>query len=608
VVAVILLAAGVLGLPAAEADTLAGLRKGHPRLILTDQGLEQLKQDVKSFPEVAQAWERLRVQAEKVISQEPVKYEIPDGLRLLSVSRKCVDRMYVLGLAWRMTGEERFAERAFRELEAAAAFPDWNPKHFLDTGEMSHAFGIGYDWFHSFLSPERRDLVRRALVEKGIKPYLDGCGKGAWWSKAHNNWGQVCHGGVGIGALAVAEVEGELAGEVLAAVFAGLPVSMKPYAPDGGIPEGPGYWHYATDYAVHLMAAIETAGVGDGGLPDSPGFARTGYFRIHSAGPAGRTFNYADAGEGVGHADEMFWLARRFGEPALAGSELSRGTGRSVEGLAWGREFIRSPGKALAASRALPLDARFTGIDVAFMRSAWNDPQAVYVGFKGGDNKASHGHLDLGSFVMDALGERWAADLGSDNYNMPGYFGGKRWTYYRLKTESHNTVTLGGRNQDPKAVAPITAFLSTPERAHAVVDLTAAYAPDASSAFRGVALLGRRWVLVQDEFELARPEQVVWALFTRAEVAADGRLAALKLGGKTLRAEILEPAGAVFSCDQAKVSPPEAPNDGVTRLGIILDRPAGPVRIAVLLTPGMGAVEVAHAVSPLADWGGKNAE
>ena len=25
---------------------------------------------------------------------------------------------------------------------------------------------------------------------------------------------------------------------------------------------------------------------------------------------------------------------------------------------------------------------------------------------------------------MDALGQRWARDLGSDDYNLPGYFGG----------------------------------------------------------------------------------------------------------------------------------------------------------------------------------------
>jgi hypothetical protein len=63
------------------------------------------------------------------------------------------------------------------------------------------------------------------------------------------------------------------------------------------------------------------------------------------------------------------------------------------------------------------------------LRSEWENPQALCVAFKAGDNKANHSHLDLGSFVFDAAGVRWAMDLGADNYNLPGYFGKQRWDY-----------------------------------------------------------------------------------------------------------------------------------------------------------------------------------
>jgi len=39
---------------------------------------------------------------------------------------------------------------------AAAQFPDWFPKHFLDTAEMTAALGVGYDWLFDFLSAEER--------------------------------------------------------------------------------------------------------------------------------------------------------------------------------------------------------------------------------------------------------------------------------------------------------------------------------------------------------------------------------------------------------------------------------------------------------------------
>ena len=89
-----------------------------------------------------------------------------------------------------------------------------------------------------------------------------------------------------------------------------------------------------------------------------------------------------------------------------------------------------------------------------------------FVGFKGGDNKVNHSHLDLGTFVLDALGQAWALDLGSDDYNLPGYFGKQRWNYYRLRTEGHNTLTIEGENQNPEARAHLLAFHSDPERAH----------------------------------------------------------------------------------------------------------------------------------------------
>ena len=129
--------------------------------------------------------------------------------------------------------------------------------------------------------------------------------------------------------------------------------------------------------------------------------------------------------------------------------------------------------------------------------------------------------------VMEALGVRWALDLGADNYNMPGYFGGNRWTYYRLRAESHNTLVINSGktstspDQNPKAVAPIAKFESRPGRVIAIADLSAAYAGMAKQARRGIALVDRRTVLVQDEVEAERPSDVWW--FMTVPTASTGR-------------------------------------------------------------------------------------
>ena len=75
-------------------------------------------------------------------------------------------------------------------------FPDWNPRHFLDTAEMTHAFAIGYDWGYDAWSPEQRSRLRKAIVEMGFQPALKLYRPGTGWTKARHNWNQVCNGGM----------------------------------------------------------------------------------------------------------------------------------------------------------------------------------------------------------------------------------------------------------------------------------------------------------------------------------------------------------------------------------------------------------------------------
>jgi hypothetical protein len=205
-----------------------------------------------------------------------------------------------------------------------------------------------------------------------------------------------------------------------------------------------------------------------------------------------------------------------------------------------------------------------------FLRGDWRDPMTTWVALKGGKNSASHAHLDLGSFVLDALGERWAIDLGPDDYDLPEYFGRRRWSYYRLRTESHNTLLVNGGNQDPAAHAPIAAFNDDSYRASAVVDLTAAYAGSLGHARRGVALVDGRDVLVQDEIDGAGDADVVWQMFTRAAVAIDGATVALRQNGRMLTMRVLEPSGALVRTGEAAAPAPQRQQPDVTAIRILL--------------------------------------
>ena len=576
-----------------EDDPLRTLRPGHPRLLALDSDIQHLRALIASDATAREWHQYLRARAAEMLTQPPVEYKLI-GPRLLHVSRQALGRILTLALVYRLDGDRACADRAIRELMTICAFNDWHPPHFLDTAEMTHAAAIGYDWLYDLLTDDQRAAVKQAIIEKGLNPGLTCYQENTGWVAGTFNWTQVCNGGLGIGALAIGDEEPSLAATILTYTRDSIRKTFPEFEPDGAWAEGPAYWGYGSRYAVYFLAALDTALGTDFGLSDAPGLAVAGDFRVHCAGPTYRVFNFADGGEGVGRAGHMFWLARRYRRPVYAWYERSVPGPPDPWALLWYTAEGRRP-------QDLPRDKWFRRVNVVFFRSAWEDPNAVFIGFKGGQNPAPHGHLDLGTFVLDALGQRWACDLGADDYNLPGYFDNRRqrWTYYRNRTEGHNTLTINGENQALKCQAPVIAFHSSPERAFAIADLSGAY-PMTKQVWRGVALLERQHVLVQDEIEAAAPADIVWAMHTHATVSLGGTSATLTQKGQTLTARILSPDDARFEIASADPGPPQARNEGITKLIVRLPQATGSVRLAVLLSADAQAQ--VPPLSPLQEW------
>ena len=261
--ALLLLAScSVRGLLGAESDDpLSGLRPQHPRLLLTTEALRRIEQMASKEPLLERLVQVQRAGARAMVSQPRVRYEIPDGKRLLAQSRKCLSRVTAMALAYRLSGDRRLAEAAVREMETAARFKDWNPSHFLDTAEMTAALAFGYDWLFDVMTESQRSTIREALIDKGLKPGLSVYRSRKWWTRGDNNWNQVCNGGMILGASAIAETDPDVAAEVIRFAVASMPRGLSVYRPDGAYPEGPGYWQYGMEYTCTTCRAIlESAG------------------------------------------------------------------------------------------------------------------------------------------------------------------------------------------------------------------------------------------------------------------------------------------------------------------------------------------------------------
>jgi len=208
-------------------------------LLATVEDFQRVWQLVQSNQQARSIYLQVKNDADTTLSKSPYRYQLVGEPGLLRVSEHVTDRIYWLGLLYRLTGDIRYRDRAWQELESVSQFPDWQPDSFLSTAEMAHAFAIGYDWFD--WNDEQRKILRTAIVEKALKPALESYHKKTQhpferygWVLADMNHNQVCNGGIGLAALAVLPDLPDLSREILQNAVESLKLAMRRFAPDGG--------------------------------------------------------------------------------------------------------------------------------------------------------------------------------------------------------------------------------------------------------------------------------------------------------------------------------------------------------------------------------------
>jgi hypothetical protein len=590
-------------------------RLPHPRLLMTDKQVNHIRTEIKSQADLQLFYKAIIEKADDIMGRSPVK-RVKTGRRLLSVSRRCLDRVIHLSAAYRFTRKRSYLKRAEKEMLAAAAFSDWNPSHFLDVAEMTAALAIGYDWLYQDLSKESRLSIRRAILEKGLNPSL----KNKGWARGHNNWNQVCNGGITLGALTIMEDQPDLARRLVHRAINGVQVVMRHYEPDGAYPEGPGYWVYGTGYNVVLLEALKSALGTDFKLSKAAGFAHSAEYYLHVIGPTGRYFNYPDSGSRGGFLPTVFWFAKNYGQPSLAWYQHNL----------W-KEALARDKSALVRSRFAPLvllwrenkrevpqqlSWRGRGSNsVAMFRSSWTDQDAIYLAIKGGSPGVSHGHMDVGSFVLDAQGVRWAVDLGPESYHKIESRGmnlwgrsqnAERWKIFRYNNLSHNTLVVDGEHQKVNGNAPIVRFSAEKSFPHVVFDMSDVYEGQLARAFRGASLLPAGHVVIQDEFTaLNRPTKVRWAMVTPAKFSIiDGKKALLIKGGKSLKLTVITSEKVQFQTYSTEPKADyDAPNPDTRLIGFEMSlSPGYTARTIVLMGPLNGSKEPSLDLPSLMQW------
>ncbi len=526
----------------------------HPRLFLKaneEKGIRELLQkneNLKTFHN------RILNYCDSTLEKAPVQ-RIKEGKRLLGVSRKVLKRVFFLSYAYRMTGKKEYLKRAEKEMLAAAAFTDWNPSHFLDVSEMSMGLAIGYDWLYNDLSSSTKKKIRKAIVEKAMEASKT---KHAGFYRSKTNWNQVCNGGLVCSALAIFENEPDRAKAIINKALETTPLALECYAPDGGYPEGFGYWSYGTSYQVMLNDALECSFGHDAGLSDYPGFLQSAQYMQYMTAPSGECFNFSDCNPKAYGNLMMFWFARKTNNPSLLWLEEKYLNDPDLE---FGEEDRILPFLLIFASRMnldkVPCPQGKEWFNrgknpVYIYRDGWDSPTDTYLAVKGGSASYSHAHMDAGSFVYERDGVRWAMDLGLQKYYSLENSGvdlwnmeqdSQRWKVFRIGSSVHNTLTLNGQSHRVDGFVELAKYTDDRGYRGAKADLTTVLGSSVSQATRTVLLAPDNSLEVTDCIENKDSATTIrWTMCTpTAPKIVDDHTILLTEGGKQLLMQVDSP-------------------------------------------------------------------
>ena len=594
-----LVAATTFYRPAAD-RVLSDLRRrfsaSRGRLLLSHDELMQLRRRAKDEAELGEYLKSLKSAygtTSAAFKSAPIVAAMPRSAQMLADDlNDSAEKIIAFSTLYRVTGDKKYCERAAAECEALAEFKDWNSHLMSSVGAVSFAMAICYDWCHHVWGEGRKAIVERAMLRNGMRVGLE-CydGKRIMWISG-GTAGAVVNAGMLAMALAMADIYPETSLKLIDRVLRNVEPCFASYAPDGGYSEGVAAWEKSCRSLSLIIAMLQKACGSDYGLASAPGFAATGYFAIATE-TANGMWNFHNSAALPTDNAMMFWLSEQYGNATYAAvrrQQLLSGT-KSVSPF----DVIFYTAVDESITPALQQDAVYRKAGLAIMRSGWGS-EDTFVGLHGGANDEVNGDLDAGSVIMDMAGVRFFAETGGID-SLP--------VMMRRRAAGQNTVIVNpaaepAPDQAPHANAKIVEMKGREDRIYAVVDMTST-SKDLVRGKRGVMLTDNRsTVVIQDELQLSKPGEILWTVYTPAqvEILSAGKVAKLTVGEKVLKCQIGGYGKAKFAVESVE-------NSNLMRLYIqvtVKDR----LRLSVaakVIGEGEDFAQKLYDVSPISAWG-----
>ncbi len=428
-------------------------------LLYTEANIENLKSQIKINSKIKSSWDEQFLKAKKIIKKSNLK------------ASDC----QLLGLAYRMTGDERYAKAIKKILYNYILKKSWEGQNLLNrtpswkgglgTSHTSFFISIGFDSTYDYLTENERKEIAEGIAKVGIQPAL-----GDWLLPSTNfhtfdtmghNWWSACVYMAGFSALAIRNEIPEanqwvddIAQTATEFVnYSGSVLQNKPptFDKDGGFYESINYASYGLSQYLLFRYALQEA------LPNKkqvelPILHKIGDFFIQTSYyvKEGKTMsvNFGDSFVyKTGNACLTLLWNLGYTKDEYAWYIKQTSIGDDKEGLQ-----IKTPNGLILHPKLpelkynykpnLKTSHLFKDMGWATLRNSW-DKNATMLAVKSGFTW-NHTHADAGSFILFHNGKNLIIDSGNSSYGNPLY------TQYYCQSEAHNVVLFNGEGQNKK--------------------------------------------------------------------------------------------------------------------------------------------------------------
>jgi hypothetical protein len=501
-------------------------------LLHTDANVDRLKRLIEKNEEIRDAWSQQKEEADQILERD--RFGAAD--------------CQVLGLVYRMTGDDKYAEAIKKILLDQVKKTTWEGNDLLSrtpswqgglgVAHNSFFLSIGFDCAYNYLSSSERKEVAKGLANLGVKPqmhdWLDADTNIHTFDTMGHNWWSACVYIAGFTSLAIRNEIPE-AGEWVKEIEATAPEwfnysgdllqnKIPTFDRNGGFWESINYANFGVSQYLFFRLALQNV------MPEyrqsnipildkvTDFFISTTYF---SKDEKPMSVNFGDGhinrnGNACAvllwnlgyHKDRYAWYIKQ-----IAPGDDKEGLQQSTaNGLILFPELPK-----LADDYKPDLEDSFIYPDMgwATLRNSW-DNNATMLAVKSGLTW-NHSHADAGSYILFHNGRNLIIDSGNSSYGNPLYI------EYYCQSEAHNVVLFNGEGQSRKDPyfgsvnhATIHNLVDGNKFKYVLANATGPYSQNLDRNYRSFLWVGNV-ILVVDDLLAREPGKFEWLLHYNGE-------------------------------------------------------------------------------------------